>query len=905
MGDKSPSVSEDDYYSDGTVDGFEDDEDNDEEQQQEQEDLNNLRVMARIRPPAGEDEQGADDCLHISEDQSSITVRSMKAAPKDWKEQGQALTQEFKCESYPDATQREFSRAARLDKYLNLAFDGYNSAVLAYGQTGSGKTYTIFGSTPGLADPKYRGRIKRRRASMTMQEHGPANTLSDFGLAPLAAKRLFEILDMKTAMQLGEEAGVVVDKSKRKNDPSKEAYDYKVSISMVEIYNEQLHDLLTGLQSNDDSVKGASGKKSQRRSSISENMPKDRLNKKPSKGPDLAIRYNSLRGDYYVKGAECVEVGDAQEAVGVVEHGLTNRVYAQHNLNERSSRGHCLLTFYIDAVPQHQPKGLGTKNTEAARYGKLLFADLAGSENLRASGSKGHRAKETAAINKSLFALGKLVDAVAKEQKKIDAYKRGSVAGQLPSVKGSSPPKQQQTSTPYRDSKLTMLLRDCLGGNSCTLMVACISPSDEHGPESLRTLRFMARASEVKNAAKAHVSPKDELIEQLRSQIRKLKKENEALRQKTSRASVADKDSQSEGSRVSRQRIPKQPSKGGSKAPSFESSRSVQGTNDSFHSAGSVPPLGSSTTPEKQRQSPRQTNASTRENGESVGRSPRSGSDSVQYQTPSQLRETARQEAESGDGTSLDNPGMELPEMMNGPRKKEERGKSPRDAGIARNSKDVVRPQGESPAEFQSPRQPNQKPPRTEKKPVHSGRRLKAIEKTNTSNFRSPRAATGNASPSSGEVGELTGTPDTQGKSQSLRPDDYPRRQLNGEGADGMTDTPGIDGAVPASGGYSSEMSHSHVANGLNNTGDGTPEDFNIGHTSRANAGGTFDTGGDHNVATQNGTEMSPGLDEQHNSEDHVRQVDDIDDSVLDRLEQQINSGPSFLDNDFENEESH
>lgn len=256
----------------------------------------------------------------------------------------------------------------------------------------------------------------------------------------------------------------------------------------------------------------------------------------PTKGKgnsDLIIRYNSLREDYYVKGATIVEVGDYQETTGVIEAGLQNRIIAQHNLNERSSRGHCLLTFYVNAIPRDNSASTQRKQADVSRYGKVMFVDLAGSENLRTSGSTGQRAKETAAINKSLFTLGKLVDSVAKQQKQKDeaerSKRRGSISTKLPPIQGKGPPKNEM-STPYRDSKLTMLLRDCLGGNSYTMMIACISPSDNHGPESLRTLRFIARASEVKNVARVHLSPKDQEIEELKQHIKKLKKENQMLR---------------------------------------------------------------------------------------------------------------------------------------------------------------------------------------------------------------------------------------------------------------------------------------------------------------------------------------------------------------------------------------
>jgi len=140
---------------------------------------------------------------------------------------------------------------------------------------------------------------------------------------------------------------------------------------------------------------------------------------------------------------DCPTLADAK---AVVAKGLRHRRVGSHNLNMESSRSHAILTVHIDATPQRpDASDFGT-----TRMGKVVFVDLAGSERLKDSQSAGEAMRETANINRSLFMLGKVISALA-------AGAKGALV-------------------PYRESKLTKLLMDSLGGSALSLMIACCSP---------------------------------------------------------------------------------------------------------------------------------------------------------------------------------------------------------------------------------------------------------------------------------------------------------------------------------------------------------------------------------------------------------------------------------------------
>eukprot|EP00002_Diphylleia_rotans_P017761 TRINITY_DN3440_c0_g1_i6.p1 TRINITY_DN3440_c0_g1~~TRINITY_DN3440_c0_g1_i6.p1 ORF type:complete len:367 (-),score=57.26 TRINITY_DN3440_c0_g1_i6:1322-2422(-) len=179
---------------------------------------------------------------------------------------------------------------------------------------------------------------------------------------------------------------------------------------------------------------------------------------------------------------------------------MRNRTVGSHVLNKDSSRSHGMLTIHIDIESTDD-----ITNQTITRFGKISFVDLAGSEKVKETKSSGETLKETQSINRSLFTLGVVI----------------STLGNL---------KKRDKHIPYRDSKLTKLLMDSLGGNGATLMIACCSPSSYNLEESLRTLMYATRAKNIKNKPIVQMDPRDLMIMQLRREIQLLRAELEYFR---------------------------------------------------------------------------------------------------------------------------------------------------------------------------------------------------------------------------------------------------------------------------------------------------------------------------------------------------------------------------------------
>jgi hypothetical protein len=205
---------------------------------------------------------------------------------------------------------------------------------------------------------------------------------------------------------------------------------FYIKVSFVEIYNEQVNDLLN------------------------------------PKNVNLQIRWDQKQG-FFVEGLLVIECKRPDDVVEVILQGTRNRKVGSHELNKDSSRSHCILTIYI--ISEFQSNDQVFK-----KYGKISFVDLAGSERLKESKSQGDMVKETGNINKSLFILGKVISTLTDK-------------------------KSSKQHIPYRDSKLTMLLMDSIGGTSKTLMIACISPSDVYAEEIMSTLNYASRTMNIKN----------------------------------------------------------------------------------------------------------------------------------------------------------------------------------------------------------------------------------------------------------------------------------------------------------------------------------------------------------------------------------------------------------------------
>lgn len=172
-----------------------------------------------------------------------------------------------------------------------------------------------------------------------------------------------------------------------------------------------------------------------------------------------------------------------------MDRGWQNRATGATLMNADSSRSHSIFTIYLEMAD------IDDQGEEHIRAGKLNLVDLAGSERQSKTGATGDRLKEATKINLSLSALGNVISALVDAKSKY---------------------------IPYRDSKLTRLLQDSLGGNTKTLMVACLSPADNNYDETLSTLRYANRAKNIQNKPKINEDPKDALLRQYQEEIQRL-----------------------------------------------------------------------------------------------------------------------------------------------------------------------------------------------------------------------------------------------------------------------------------------------------------------------------------------------------------------------------------------------
>ncbi|KAL1500229.1 hypothetical protein AB1Y20_012898 [Prymnesium parvum] len=210
---------------------------------------------------------------------------------------------------------------------------------------------------------------------------------------------------------------------------------------------------------------------------------------------NLQLRWQAKTG-VFVENLLQVDCEGVADAIAVFAEGTRNRKVGSHLLNKDSSRSHCIMTLYL---PRKDLRGA---------EGRICFVDLAGSERLMETHTTGEALKETSHINKSLFVLGNVISALADPRKR---------AGHIP----------------YRDSKLTRLLMDSLGGEGRTLMLACCSPSSLYLDETLNTLHFASRAKNVQNrpvVPQPAVDTQAMLIQQLQATLVSLQEENACLK---------------------------------------------------------------------------------------------------------------------------------------------------------------------------------------------------------------------------------------------------------------------------------------------------------------------------------------------------------------------------------------
>nr|XP_061811185.1 kinesin-like protein KIF18A [Nerophis lumbriciformis] len=306
---------------------------------------------------------------------------------------------------------------------LDGVMNGFNCTVFAYGATGAGKTHTMLG-TPNHPGVMYR-------------------TLKD----------LF-----------------------KRMDDAKEDKEFSVAFSYLEVYNEQIRDLLANA------------------------------------GP-LAVREDRVKG-VVVQGLTLHEPKSAENILQALDCGNRNRTQHPTDMNATSSRSHAVFQIYL----RQQDRGAGLNPN--ACVAKMSLIDLAGSERASATNAKGQRFREGANINRSLLALGNVINALAN-------------------------PKSKQAFIPYRDSKLTRILKDSLGGNCRTVMIANISPSSKSYDDTHNTLKYANRAKEIKSSLKSNVVSLDSHIgqyavicEKQRQQILQLKQKLKQYEEKAMSSST-------------------------------------------------------------------------------------------------------------------------------------------------------------------------------------------------------------------------------------------------------------------------------------------------------------------------------------------------------------------------------
>ncbi|KNC82727.1 hypothetical protein SARC_04998 [Sphaeroforma arctica JP610] len=430
-----------------------------------------LQVAIRIRPQSERElVEEADICVQqMPGDANQIVLGRDKSYSFD--------------QVYPPELDQKSVYNGCVKGIVDKCVQGYNTTILAYGQTGTGKTYTM-GS-----------------GSDTLSSGVP---LDQQGIIPRTVRDIYAQLESSTTAE-DREGADDGQNSPNKDGTRQEGGDtgknrnsesYAVSVSFIELYNDTIVDLL---------------------------HPSADLDSTNNLTPNqVSIVEDRKSGETYLKGVTKVPSKDADEVFAHLRRGSDARTTASTNMNATSSRSHAILTIHLTRT-----SSLGVTTTS-----KFNFVDLAGSERLKRTNATGDRAKEGISINSGLLALGNVISALGDLQTKRERRRESPAPTPGASPKhsrgvsrhtsmssgrrglGPTPPLKNKSVTspalsvsqkdsnsfiPYRSSKLTRLLKDSLGGNSLTLMIACISPSDGDFMETRNTVNYANRAKKIKN----------------------------------------------------------------------------------------------------------------------------------------------------------------------------------------------------------------------------------------------------------------------------------------------------------------------------------------------------------------------------------------------------------------------
>lgn len=401
----------------------------------------NVRVAVRMRPlNAKECGLSASRVVKMSGGKNVTVLQDSSGGPDN----------NFSYDFCFDAAEDESNESAGSQKVvfeklgmevLAHAWHGYNACLFAYGQTGSGKSYSMMG------------------------------TALDAGIIPRVCRALFYMIIKQTEQP-------------SRSEDSDDRRGFSVEASYLEIYNENIRDLLD-----------------------------------PSR-VNLKVREHPTTGVFVENLSSCA-VECYKDVEDLLEMGLEQRTTAATNMNNESSRSHSVFTLSIRSYPLkgHMAEGDKLKNV---RLSRLRLVDLAGSERASSTGATGARLKEGANINKSLSTLGRCISALAKI-----AASGGAKQAASNGPKVVVPPKPAAPVVPFRESILTWLLRESLCGNAKTSMLATISPAHVYLGETLSTLRYAYSAKQISTQAVVNEDPTTKIINDLRGEVLRLREQLE------------------------------------------------------------------------------------------------------------------------------------------------------------------------------------------------------------------------------------------------------------------------------------------------------------------------------------------------------------------------------------------
>lgn len=366
----------------------------------------NIKVVVRVRPLNKEEIE-----KKVKSVVSCVSLKEILTKEKKY---------QFDRVFQPDSSQMDIYSYV-VAPMISDVLEGYNCTVFAYGQTGTGKTHTMTGGDPTLS----------------ANVHWRTDDLA--GCIPRAAANIFD------------EIGLM------------DAVDYNVRVSFLELYNEEVRDLLC-----------------------------------EEERPSPLNLFNDSKGSIYIQNLNEITVFSSQDIYILLQKGTHKRQTASTLMNNHSSRSHTVFTITVHI------REVTMTGEDVLKSGKINLVDLAGSENIAKSGAKDKRAQELANINRSLLTLGRVIQILAEKNNK---------------------------HVPYRDSKLTRILQDSLGGHTKTCIIATISPSSSSFEETQSTLDYACRARDIRNTPTVNEKvTKQQMIKDMGHEIEKLKKDLEAAR---------------------------------------------------------------------------------------------------------------------------------------------------------------------------------------------------------------------------------------------------------------------------------------------------------------------------------------------------------------------------------------